>query len=327
MTVNRHAGNTRDGLVERIHRHTLPNDLQQWVDDYDETVGDRDAFLWRWGHQLFPEFRLSCVAPEHDARIRDAKMLGLMFVSILDDVAEKHDDGTTFSEASKIPRDHVRVRPDRDGVDGDLVRFAGDVWDEFESTLVSGPRSTEFEEIVRFDLHQVVNAIYYSHVANHNVEFITKSQLQAYETHNMMLFGFAGVDLVHSPAFDVDDLSTLRQVIDGAQRMVRIGNWVTTWERELHEGDVTSGVVAYALERDLLSAADLRAIRTDGRVAESVVEVLRRHDLEEALYRQWEAELATVRAYEDSVDSVDVHGYLDGIETVMEYHLASEGLK
>jgi len=187
-----------------------------------------------------------------------------MFVSVLDDVAEKQQDWATFDEAAKLPFDHRVVDYDRDGVDTDVLAFASDVWDEFSAGLRGGPRAAEFDDVVRFDLRQVVTAMEYSYLANQHLDAITESELQTYDAHNMMLYGFADVDLTLSPSFDRSDLSALRRVLERAQRMVRIGNWVTTWEREVAEGDFTSGIVAHALESGIVSADQLAASREDG---------------------------------------------------------------
>ncbi|AGB16811.1 hypothetical protein Halru_2224 [Halovivax ruber XH-70] len=315
--------------LERVRNHSLPADSIRLVESYEEIVGDRDRFLWKWAHHLFPAFSLSSVAPEYAERTRDGKLAALMFVSILDDVAEKHQDRATYEEAAKIPFDHRSVDHERDGVDADVLSFASEVWERFEPTVSESPRRGEFEDIFRFDLEQVLNAMKYSFLANQNIDFVTGSELRTYDAHNMMLFGFANIDLVHSPTFESADLSTLRTVIERAQRMVRIGNWITTWEREVAEGDFTSGIVVYALERDIVSAADLRAIRTDSREedVERIIGTIREHDVEDVFLARWRAELAEARAYESEIDTVDIEAYLDGIETVMEYHLASRGLK
>ena len=315
--------------IERVQNHSLPEQTAPLVDTYESVIGDRDRFLWKWAHHLFPEFTLSCVAPEHRERSQNTKLLGLVFVSVLDDIAEKHQDWGTFDEAAKLPFEHQAVDYDRDGVDSDVLAFASDVWGRFEAELREGPRAAEFDDVVQFDLKQVVNAMEYSYFANQNLDAITESEVQTYDAHNMMLYGFADVDLTLSPAFDRSDLSTLRRVLERAQRMVRIGNWVTTWEREVGEGDFTSGIVAHALEAGIVSPEDLRASHADGggREVAAIIQAIHDHDVEDVFLRQWSEELAAAREFEGAFDSVDVGSYLDGIETVMEYHLMTRGLK
>ena len=326
-TVRVPTGTSAD--LEQVTEYTLPDRTLELVETYEAVVGDRDRFLWKWAYHLFPEFTLSSVPEEFVEALRTDKLVALLFVSILDDVAEKRGDRATFEEAAKIPFDHQTPRPGRDGVDEAVLRLAGDVWDQFAPSLFEGPRADEFEEIVRFDLKQVLDAMAYSRLANENLDALTEFEIQTYDAHNMMLYGFADIDLVHSPTFDRSELSTLRRVIDRAQQMVRIGNWVTTWERELAEGDFTSGIVAAALDRDIVSVRDLRASREDetGTSTETIAQRIRDHDVEEVFLAQWHEELAEARSFEGQFDSVDVGSYLDGIETVMAYHLASRGLK
>ncbi len=315
--------------IEQIQNHELPADCLLLVESYDDIVGDRNRFLWRWAHHLFPKLTLSSVDAGDVGALQDAKLRALMFVSILDDIGEMHQDHATFQEAAKIPFDHQTVDDDRDAVDTDVLTFANDVWEQFAPTIANGPRAGAFEEFVAFDMKQVLNAIDYSYVANQNIEFVTESELQTYDAHNMMLYIFADVDLVHSPGFDRTELSTFRRVIEHAQRMVRIGNWVTTWEREVYEGDFISGIVAHALDEGIVSVEELRAARDDGGPTdpETIVEAIRGHDVEDVFHRQWEDELTAAREFEDEIDTVDTGAYLDGIERVMEYHRASRGLK
>ena len=315
--------------IERVQRHPLPEEVMDLVEAYDDVVGDRDRFLWKWAHHLFPKFTLSTVPRECVEDLQDAKLLGLIYVSVLDDIAEKHGDRATFEEAAKIPFEHQSVNYERSDVDRDALEFATTVWERFAPTLTGAPRSDEFADIVRFDLKQMLNAMEYSCLVNEHLDVLTESELQTYDAHNMMVFGFADVDLVHSPTFVRTELSTLRRVIDHAQRMVRIGNWITTWERELSEGDFTSGIVVHAVENDVVTLTALRSIQENETEidVEELIETIDDHAIEEVFLHQWHEELAAARALSDGIASVDIEEYLDGVEAVMEYHLASRGLK
>lgn len=316
-------------LIARVREHTLPEDAIPIIETYDEVIGARDRFLWKWAHHLFPEFTLSCVDPRHVDEVRDAKLFGLVFVSVLDDVAEMQQDTATFEEAAKIPFEHKTVARDREGADPEVLDFASDVWERFAPAIRESPRAAEFGGIVDFDLEQILNSMRYSCIANRNVEFVTGSELRTYDAHNMMLYGFADVDVLHSPSFDRAEMATLRQVVERAQRMARIGNWITTWERELAEGDFVSGVVVYALENDIVTVDELMALRGSPRpeTVDELASTIRANAVEGVFLTQWREELARARRLEGDVRSVDLGSYLDGLETVMEYHLASRGMK
>ncbi len=45
--------------------------------------------------------------------------------------------------------------------------------------------------------------------------------------------------------------------------MARIGNWITTWKRELKEGDLSSGVFAYAVSKNVVNSEELKKLNED----------------------------------------------------------------
>jgi hypothetical protein len=133
-----------EAAIAAVERHEPPDSVADLLAEYDRVVGDRDRFLWRWLHHLFPHFTLSCVDPSRADHVRDAKLVASLFVALLDDVAEKHRDWATFEEASKIPFANGTVRFDRDEADTEFLRFAQRVWDHSKphSSRASAPRSS-----------------------------------------------------------------------------------------------------------------------------------------------------------------------------------------
>jgi hypothetical protein len=97
----REAGALR-APTERSQHHQLPDAALPLVEDYETVVGDRARFLRTWAHYLFPEFTLSWVAPEHREHAQHTKLHGLVFVSVLDDVAEKRQGWGPFDEAAAV---------------------------------------------------------------------------------------------------------------------------------------------------------------------------------------------------------------------------------
>lgn len=320
---------TDGDLLAAVRRQELPDTVIPLIDTYDETIADRDRFLWRWLYHIFPTFRLSCVDDDRAQSARDAKFLASMFVTVADDVAERRGDRATFGELAMIPFDHRRPDPDRRDVDGDVVRFLTDLWEQFSTLYDAGPRGAEFAELLQFDLQQALQAIEYSYLVNHSPDLVSERELWTYDVHNMLVFALADIDLSNAPSFDSTELSLLRRVLDRSQRMARIGNWVSTWERELAEGDWSSGVVVHAIENDIVSPEQIAAIRqtpTDEAVA-SVVETVRESDVEDYFLDRWRTEYAAVEAFDSQIESVDIGAYLEGLETLLASQLASRGQK
>ncbi|WP_226006870.1 terpene synthase family protein [Natrinema salinisoli] len=318
-----------DAQLAAVRQQGLPETVVPLIDTYEEIVGDRDRFLWRWLYHLFPSFRLSCVDADRGRMVRDTKLIATMYIVVADDVAERHADRATFDELAAIPFDGRRPDPDRSAVDGDVVRFLTDLWDRFEAAYDAGPRAAEFADLLRFDLRQALQAIEYSYLANRHPSLVSEQELWRYDARNMLMFVYADIDLANASSFDSSELSSLRQVIDRTERMARIGNWLSTWKRELDEGDWCSGVVVHALESGIISQDQLQSIRqqpTDASI-DSVVDAISDSGVEDYFLDRWRTEYEDASRFEPDIESVDIDAYLEGFETILRYHMASEGKK
>jgi len=311
--------------VAQIAEATLPSSVAELADSYDVTVGDRDRFLWQWIYTLFPSFTLSCVPDEHAETARAQKTILTMFVTLLDDLAEMGHDRETFEEASQIPYRPESVDPEREGVDAEQLQFIQEVWDVFEEGIEAAPMHDEYRDIFDCDLRQTLNAIDYSRVLNENVELANMEGIEHYDPHNMLMFPYANVDLMYSPSFEGADLGTLRSVIWNLQRMARIGNWTTTWERELREGDYTAGPVVYALQEGIISSSDLDP--DDEAAIERVTKLIEENEVEDRFLTEWNERYEEVTERNEHADSVDLDAFIEGMKTVLSYQIAARGRK
>ena len=314
--------------MRQIDECDLPPNLASIADEYDEVVGIRDRFLWKWFHSLSPHFRLSAVDERYAGKVRNDKSLITFYVTLLDDLIDNRNDWATFQEAAKLPFSGCTADSDRYGVDGECLELAADVWDELDRSLRTAPQFREYVELFRFDLRQTLNAVRYAYIVNNHPYSVNTTEAYAYSSHNMVMLAFSDADLMHSPAFDREEFAVLRTSLWKAQRMARIGNWVSTWKRELAEGDFTSGVVAHAHEAGIISDEDLRRLWANP--TEEVIDPIRRrveeHDVPGELLDEWRRHHEEL-AHGPELETVDLGALLDGMETVLAFHLDSEGRK
>lgn len=316
-------------LMAGVMEHDLPPVVDWLVDEYHRFEGARDRFMWKWVHELAPRNALPCVDEGYEDRVATDKTLTILFVTLLDDVLEKRRDYATFEEASKAPFPDRNADLSRPGVDAEYVRFTEQVWETLEDRLRRAPRFEEYLELLRFDLKQVVNAIEYSYLAILQPELTTLADLMRYESHNMAMFVYADIDLMHTTGAPELDLPTLREGVWFAQQMARIGNWVSTWERELAEGDFSSGVVAYALQEDIVDLEELRALEDDGSDAaiDGVADRIQDAGVEALFLDRWDEHYEDLLEVDEDLEDIDLRPYADGLKEVLRYHLASKGLK
>lgn len=311
-----------EDVLDTVERVELPESVALIADDYDRSIGVRDRFLWKWIYALLPAFTLDCVDPDAAAAVREQKTVLTVFVTTLDDLAEHERDEVTFEEARKLPIPQRTVDWSDPAVDAETLEFLSRVWSAFEERFRAAPRYDAFAELFRYDLRGTVSAIDYSllvseHPAMANLEGSYRNTL-----HNMVMFPYADVDLAHSTGFETADLSALRRTIWDLERMARIGNWVSTWEREVRDGDYSSGILVAALDEGIVTPDELG--NTD---PNRLVERIGAAGIETRFLEEWEALYDRARHRGPSARSVDLDAFTRGMSTVMRYHLAARGYK
>lgn len=315
------GGATDIDFRDRITGVDLPEPVATLADDYDRYFGDRDRFLWQWIYSLFPEFTLGSVRKEHANRVQIQKTILTMYVTVLDDLIEAHGDRRTFAEARRLPHDSAAVDPSAAAIDDEQFAFIERLWRTFEDELVEAPRHPEFVDIFEYDIRQTTNAMEYGGIVNENPCIANVSGATHYGSHNMVMFPYADVDLMYSPGFELSEFGTLRDCLWDLQEMARIGNWVTTWEREVEEGDYTAGVVVLALQEGIITPTELN------RSPAAAIEKIKGLDIEQRFKDRWADRYRALKTREYDTKSVDLEALVNGMETVFEYHLASRGLK
>lgn len=303
---------------------TLPQPVSNHVAAYEKSIGHRDSLVWKWVYNLFEAFTLPTVP---DSKVQDAetaKLLLTLYVTTADDLVEHDNDPSTFAKARTIPfESESPLTPDANSPgDSAVLEFLRDLWVDLQAALESAPRYPEFRDLFRYDLRQVWNAIDYSRVLNEHTDMANHEELRRNDTHNMALFPYVAIDLMYSPAFDRTDLGRLRSLVWQLQQMARIGNWISTWERELSENDYTSGVVVRAIERGIIDPETISP--TDHAGLQSRIE---RHDIESELLSDWDRLRRAAEMEAGRIDSFDAGGLVDGMTVVLRHHLASDGLK
>ncbi|MXR51801.1 hypothetical protein GRX03_09310 [Halovenus sp. WSH3] len=305
-----------------ISETALPDAVTELLDTYDEQIGQRPAYLWRWLYAVFPRYRLSSVPDRHGETVREQKLLLTIYYTLLDDLADLYEDRATFMEARKLSMIGTEPTYGRPEIDSTYLDFTATVWEHVDERVRAAPRYAEFRSAFAFDRQQVINAMHHGMLVNEMPALATERGAEHYGQHNMAQFSYADLDLMYSPAFDIDDLRPLRDVIWRCQRLARISNWAATWERELVEGDLTSGVLVRGLSEGILSYEEV----TDPDVPdEELADRLRDHGIETALLEEWQRLYDQLTDRDVVIESVDIDAYVTGMQEMREIYLDNRG--
>jgi hypothetical protein len=254
---------------------------------------------------------------------RTVKLLGVMLDVLLDDVADNLKDGEFLDLLLKIPFSENPTTSR--GLNPELIlyhRFTLEVWSEIMRIASTFPRFDELSQVFEFDYRQLLNTMRYAYLVNRLPELLNPVEHDLYQPHNMHMMISGTLDLMCSPGFNRQEMGWIRQALWRGQLMGRIGNMVSTWEREIKERDFTSGVFATVIEWGVISAADLTSMTEKELTATIEESGVIQHFLD-----QWERLRGEIYELSEQVRSVDLTAYASGLEELIRIHLGSRGLK
>lgn len=207
--------------------------------------------------RLFTEFlypgyvmtTLPTVSPESFEEVILAKMQLGMLITLYDDLA----DNPHYYNPKLLRKLYSLTLEDTDGhFDSNLKQNEKPIF-ELAQRLVLGiktivqqlPYGHILIDIINFDLEQIYLANKYSEklTANPFLQNIYESKL--YGPYNMGMVAAGMIDLVASPCLNLEHVGAMREVFALGQRMGRIANLCTTYDREIQENDFTNEAQIY----------------------------------------------------------------------------------
>jgi hypothetical protein len=291
---------------------------QKWVDEYC-AVGKRDIYLWRWTARAVEWLTLSCVAPEWRSSVCDTKFLAAMFNVLLDDIVDERRDPSAMVDMQSLMGEGSESAVERLGHYGE---FIGRVWREIQRRVREYPREPEFRRLLSYDFRQLCNQIDYSGLLHRHPYLINQTEHDLYSPHGMMVACTATLDLTCSPGFRNEDLGTLREAVWHANSMARIGNLVTTWQREIGHDDFSSGVFARAVSLGRLHADDLSSSNRS-----AIEAAISEAGIEREFADRWKLHRERLVELAPRIKSVSLLDLLEGLERLMASEYASRGHK
>jgi hypothetical protein len=294
--------------------------IERWIAEY-ATVGTRDVYLWRWCLHGLNLTTLPSVTPELRASVCDAKLLSIILCVLLDDVADQHGGGALLDALLEMASCGVAPSwsklSEAEQKQGQVTRA---VWEAYWQRVSTYPYYAVYEPVLRYDLLQFFNTMRYSHLVNGRPYLLNLAEHDVYTPHNMMMISFATLDLMCSPGFPQSEVGPLREMVWHAQCMGRIGNLLSTWQREVADRDYTSGVFARALVSGDVTLDSLA--QGDAHQLESAV---RLGNHEAYFLEKWFEHRRSCHALAGHVRACDLTPVLEGHDRFFAMHLGSRG--
>lgn len=308
--------------IEAIQKVELPSELQKWVKEYKE-VGERDEFIWKWAFRAIQLIIYSSVTEKYQKSLEKTKFLMLMFIVLLDDVSDKMKnrlllDGmlqislqANYPKVSLLNQKEIKY-----------LKFAAKIHRCIVKTIKKYPRYEEFKDIFDYDFDQIINTMKYAIIINNNHYLINKVEYWMYFSHNMQGMISYTIDLMCSPKFNICELGLMRKVTWYAQQMCRIGNWLTTWEREINDKDFTSGVFAYAIDNNIIDVVYLQKNEMG-----EIIKKIKGSTTENNLLKEWNYFYNQINKLNNKNRSIDIKKILLGLKRWIIMEMSTKGYR
>ena len=304
----------------KIKNSKCPLEIQKWIRDY-KKVGERNDYLWLWAYNNIKLVTLSSVNPKHHIFLWELKFMIVMFITLIDDVADRMKNKILLDEILKVCFEEKYIENDRlTSKEREYLEFTLKIWKNINVLVKKNPRFKEFKNIWEFDIRQTLNTMRYAYLVNKNHFLINEVEYWIYFPHNIQFVLSSTIDLMCSSKFNIYDLWRIREISWRAQRIAQAINWVTTWEREIKEKDFTSGIFAYAIKEEAIKIEDLN----NGNMS-LIVQKIKDKKIENQIIKECDLDYKKIKEQVSLVASVDIVKYLLGLEEYIAYQLISKG--
>jgi hypothetical protein len=303
--------------IEAIQNIKLPKELQGWVDEY-QRVGERDIFFWKWIYKGIQETTLPMVTKKYQKSIWKSEFLLIMFIILLDDTADRTRNTKLLDELLKIPFEKkcltFKKLTQKDKIH---LKFTIKIWCQIEKIIKRYPKYKEFKKIFYYDIRQIINALRYNYLINTNHCLINETEYWLYSPHTMQIITLATIDLMCIPEFDISELGIMREIMFQAQKMGRIGNCISTWEREIKDNDFTSAIIANALENNTIMLYELKKENY-----RKLIKKIKNGKTEEKILKNWEECYLQISKLSKKIKSIKINEVSLGVKKLFTMYLA-----
>lgn len=265
--------------------------------------------------------RLPGVLPDLREFANETKVLAVILCAIYDDIADCNQNQEFLACLLRLIQQRQtpdwRILPP---AERPVAELAWDLWQEFRQRVIDFPAYEEYAELLWYDLDQFFNMMRYSNLINRRREWANLPEHDAYLPHNMMVICFGTLDLMCSRPVPNAEKRFLRQFLFHAQQMARIANVLSTWARELQEGDCSGALFIRALEEGDLTESQLQSL-----TAEELLEQVDFPRHEQYLFHKWQFHRRWLDLLAGRIPSLPMADVARGHERFLALNLGSQG--
>lgn len=306
-------------LIQEVNNFSLSERLGNIVSEYSQ-LGERKMFIWKWLFMINLNWKHLNIDDKYTQNLAEVKTFYNMFIVLLDDVAEQKGREDFLHKLVSIPQekdDEVQFSSEEEK---NYYQFTKKVWEIILSDLSKYPFFLEHKEEFLFDTKQFINAVLYANLIFRKPYLISQKEFWLYIPHSMQILIDFDMDLMLTKVENNIQIGRAREVVLTLQEMGRIGNWLSTWEREVAERDYSSLVVAKAIYKGFMTLDEKSDVQ-------KAIEEIKKAEIEEEILNIWDDLYAKLELLSKACNLTKTNEILDKAKYLLQMHLSSRGFK
>jgi hypothetical protein len=322
---NHKSQNIAQSLALSVNDVEINSEMLFWVERlekiegrYSQIFAHRTRYVWKWIQTAFQIASLN-IPNEHLASAQSLKFrLGFLAV-LLDDIC---DVGKSEQDLQKGLGILMGAIPSKN--DDSLYHLIYDLWISISRDIEVAPNYDFFQDEVTLANKKLRDSFSYG-------LFLPKRLLAGEKVwhfyleiipHSICVYLAGLIDLLHVLQYRSIDLEIARHLFENTQKMAQIGNWLSTYERELKQNDISSGIVVWGLEQKWLEHTQFQYPIS----LEIVRSAIRDSPVEKSLLEMWKTIQGESFVLQQRCDEHTFEGYVESFSKILLMQIGSFGL-
>lgn len=309
--------------IQKVNNIEFLPKIQKWVTKYEKVGGSRNEFIWKLFLKVDQDLSYIQIDKKYHENLKEIRFLITMFTCLLDDVVDKTRNGKLLHELLKITSCKTSLNSNElNKKEKEYLKFTIKIWDNIQVLLKQSPMYKEYINLFKYDINQVLNGMNYDYVINEYSDIINKTEYWQYAPHTMEFVITTTVYIMYFPEFNINELGKIREIAWEAKKMLRIGNWVGTWEKELYSNDFTSGIFAYIIDEKILTYKEL--ITVDKKI---IIQKIKMSKTEDMLLNEWENSYKKIIKLGKGIKTINIKKFLISLEKFLFLEIINKNYK
>ena len=280
---------------------------------YPDIFSHRTNYLWQWIQVAFEITGLN-ISSKYAALIHSLKCCSAFAIYLIDDICD-----TTLDE-NCLEKSIAALSGEISDSEYDLHTLIYDTWSIAQNDIQKAPNYNLLkEDLVKANECQIDGFRYCLTIEDYSeIDWETYIETLPHTTH-VYLAGL--IDLLYIPNILKSQVKLLKKIFLLTQKMAQIGNWVTTWEREVDKRDYSSGVIIFAIKNGWIDINDIEEHR-----AEAIKRDVKQSPAGKHILRLWEECREECCQLSKQLNMPFIDEYINSFSIIIFMQLASVGL-